>query len=270
MTADRRDLQQLGEFLRARRQQVDPAAKGLPVGRRRTPGLRREEVAILASISPSWYTYLEQGRDIRPSEAVLDSLADVLDLSQAERRYLHLLALGGAPHRDQPITDEAIDSIRQLLDALGPLPAYAGDQRGDVVGCNDACREWLVDFDAMPGELRNSLLWMVLDPRARERFVDWEREVRDLLGRVRAAMANDPQDPRIRQLIGFLQQAPDEVRGWWDLHEVSELTFRTRLLRHPVHGVREFRMMVLLVGGADQIGVLVHVPVGDGAGPAPR
>ncbi len=262
MTADRRELRELGDFLRARRQQVDPAAKGLPVGRRRTPGLRREEVAILASISPSWYTYLEQGRDIRPSEAVLDSLADVLDLSPAERRYLHLLALGGAPHRDQPVTPEAVDAVRLLLDALGPLPAYATDQRGDVLACNAACREWLVDFDALPAELRNSLLWPMLDPRAKERFVDWESELRDLLGRFRAAMANDPEDPRIQQLIGFLRQAPDEVRHWWDQHEVSDLTFRTRVLRHPVRGVQAFRMVILLIAGADQIGVAAHIPVG--------
>src|SRR5947209_20275373 len=124
MTADRRPLRELGQFLRARRLLVDPATKGLPVGKRRTPGLRREEVAILASISPSWYTFLEQGRDIRPSEPVLNALADVLELTAAERRYMHLLALGGAPHRDQPVTEEALAAIRLLVRPLDPHPAY--------------------------------------------------------------------------------------------------------------------------------------------------
>jgi transcriptional regulator with XRE-family HTH domain len=262
MSADHRPLRELGHFLRARRLEVDPASKGLPVGRRRTPGLRREEVAILASISPSWYTYLEQGRDIRPSEPVLNALADVLDLTQAERRYLHLLALGGAPHRDQPVTAAALESIRLLVRSLDPLPAYAGDRCGDVVASNEACGEWLVDFGALPVGERNAIIWVACDPAARERLPDWEDEARDVIGRFRATTAsNDPLDPRVRQVSNRLQ-ASEFGRVPWDEHTVSDLTFRRRRIRHPELGEQTFQMLVLLVAGADKIGVVVHIPVG--------
>lgn len=237
------------------------------MGRRRTPGLRREEVAILASISPSWYTYLEQGRDIRPSGAVLESLADVLSLAASERRYLELLALGGAPHRDQPLTGDAEAVLQLLVKAVDPLPAYAGDKRGDVLAWNNACLEWIFDFSSMPSEKRNSMLSIISDPQAQERFVDWEGEVRDMLGRFRAAMANDPGDLRIKQLVSYIQEAPAEVRHWWDRHEVSELTFRRRIIRHPRHGIKEFQMIVLLLGGADDTAIIVHVPVGTEVSP---
>ena len=262
MTSDQRPLRELGHFLRARRLEVDPAAKGLPIGRRRTPGLRREEVAILASISPSWYTYLEQGRDIRPSEPVLNALADVLDLSPAERRYMYLLALGGAPHRDQSVTEEALDAVWMTVRALDPLPAYAGDRRGDVVAWNSACSTWLVDFGALPEHERNGILWVVTNPQARERLPDWDDEVRDVIGRFRAATASaDPADARMQQISQRLRAA-GAAAPWWDGHVVSELTFRRRRVRHPRLGERTFQMVVLLVAGADDIGIIVHLPTG--------
>jgi len=261
MTGDAQPLRELGQFLRARRLEADPAAKGLPIGRRRTPGLRREEVAILASISPSWYTYLEQGRNIRPSEAVLNALADVLDLSPAERRYMYLLALGGAPHRDQTATDEALDAVWTTVRALDPLPAYAGDHRGDVVAWNEACADWLVDFGTLPEAERNAILWVASDPRARERLPDWEAEVRDVIGRFRGATASaDPDDARVRQISARLRAAGDGDEHRWSDHAVSDLTFRRRRIRHPELGERTFQMVVLLVAGADDIGVIVHIP----------
>ena len=263
MNTGSRPLRQLGDFLRARRLEIDPAAKGLPVGRRRTPGLRREEVAILASISPSWYTYLEQGRDIRPSEPVLNALADVLDLSAAERRYLYLLALGGAAHRDQPATDVALDAVWATVRALDPLPAYAGDHRGDVVAWNDACSDWLVDFGTLPEPERNAILWVVRDPRARERLPDWDFEARDVVGRLRGAMASaDPTDLRIQQVSRMVQTAETVGSGWSD-HVVREITFRRRRIRHPELGERTFQMVVFLLAGADELGVILHLPIED-------
>jgi transcriptional regulator with XRE-family HTH domain len=262
MTADSRPLRELGLFLRARRLLVNPASKGLPSGKRRVPGLRREEVAILASISPSWYTNLEQGRDIRPSESVLNAIADVLDLTAAEHRYVRLLALGGAPHRDELITSEARDAIVTLVEALGPLPAFAGDMRGDVLTWNAACCEWIFDFGTLAENARNSLLWFALHPAARERVVDWKDEVRVYFGRFRAAMANYPTDPRIQEVVAQLEDGPDDIRELWANREVSPLTLTRRTLRHPEFGVQEFQTYVLLVAGADTIGVVVHVPLG--------
>jgi transcriptional regulator with XRE-family HTH domain len=260
MTADGRPLRELGKFLRARRLLVDPAAKGLPVGKRRTPGLRREEVAILASMSPSWYTNLEQGRNIRPSASVLDALAEVLDLTSAERRYVNLLALGSGPHRDEPLTSDARDALTAFVESLDGLPAFAGDMRGDIVAWNQACSEWLVDFGTLPAESRNSLLWIALHPAARERVVDWEDEVRAYFGRFRGAMANIPDDPRFRAVADQIEHGPADVRALWERREVSELTFGVRRLRHPEFGVRSFLTLILLVAGADTVGVVVHVP----------
>jgi transcriptional regulator with XRE-family HTH domain len=261
MTADNRPLTELGLFLRARRLLVDPVTKGLPVGKRRFPGLRREEVAILASISPSWYTYLEQGRDIRPSESVLNSIAEVLNLTAAERRYVTLLALGGAPHRDQPITDPAREALAALVEALEPLPAFAGDLRGDIIAWNQACSEWLFDFGTLPKPERNSLLWFALHPASRERVVDWEEEVRTYFGRFRAATVANADDPRIKEIIDRIEHASSDVRELWESRAVSELTFTRRKLRHPELGIREFLTLILLVAGADTAGVVVHVPL---------
>lgn len=261
MTADKRPLAELGSFLRARRMLVDPKSKGLPIGNRRAPGLRREEVAILASISPSWYTYLEQGRDIRPSESVLNALADVLDLAPAERRYITLLALGGAPHRDQPVTDEALEAATELVRSVDPLPAYAATLRGDVFAWNEACAEWLVDFGALPMEERNIMLWSALHPLARVRLVDWELEIRDQFGRFRAATASQPDDPRIRAVVAKITGGPEQVRTLWDNVEISDMHFRLRRLRHPSLGTRDFRLLVLLIAGVEALGIAVHQPI---------
>ncbi|WP_063628257.1 helix-turn-helix domain-containing protein [Actinospica robiniae] len=260
MTAKKPQLEALGDFLRARRATVDPASKGMPVGeRRRTPGLRREEVALLANISPSWYANLEQGRNIEPSVAVLGSIAAALDLNDFEHRYLQLLALGRAPYRDQPPSGEALALVTALVERLEPDPAYAADPFGDVVVCNRACAQWLTDFTARPPDERNAILWTVYDPEARERFADWRGEVRDVLSRYRAGIATSPDDPRVAEFLARMSRAEPDVRELWDLHEVSDISSRVRRLNHPVHGVGDFQMMVLTIGGADRLGVVIHI-----------
>jgi len=267
MTAKKPQLAVLGDFLRARRAEVDPASKGLPGGgRRRTPGLRREEVALLANISPSWYANLEQGRDVEPSVAVLDSIAAALDLDSFERRYLHLLALGRAPHRDQPLSAQTLALVDVLLGQLNPNPAYAADTLGEVVACNEACREWLTDFTARPPGERNAILWVIHDPEARERFPDWPGEVRDVLSRYRGGIATRPRDPQVLRFQELMRGASGEVRELWDRHEVSDLVSRVRTLCHPSLGTRHFQLLVLMLGGADRIGVVAHIPVDDDPG----
>ena len=251
----------LGEFLRARRAELDPQRdKGLPpVPRGRAPGLRRADVARLANISESWYTRLEQGRVAEPSVAVLDALAAALDLDPFGRRYLHLLALGRAPHRDQPFTAESTAAVARLVADLEPHPAYAADGLGTVYACNDSCRGWLTDFTA-PGAERNVFDWMIHDPAARERFPDWSGEVRDVLARFRGATALGLDDPRVEAFLARMRERSPEAWRLWCRHEVRDISSRIRVLRHPELGIRRFRIHVLTVGGADRVAVVLHTP----------
>lgn len=251
----------LGDFLRARRARIRPEDKGLATGpRRRTQGLRREEVAQLACISPSWYTRLEQGRAVEPSSAVLKSIADALELDAVERRYVSLLALGRAAHRDQPLSVETIAGARELLASLDPHPAYAADAFGEVYGCNDAAREWLTDFTAPGARERNVFDWMIHDPEARERLPAWAAEVQDVLARYRGASPLWLGDPRAETFLDRMRRQSPEAWAMWRRHEVRDISSRIRLLRHPELGVRRFRLTVLLLGGADRIGVVLHTP----------
>jgi transcriptional regulator with XRE-family HTH domain len=251
----------LADFLRRRREAIDPVSRGFPAGRRRTPGLRREEVAVLAGLSPSWYTYLEQGRDIQVSEQVVNSLARVLELDPDERRYLQLLATGRTEHRSRLPDGETRQVLQDLVDAVDPVPAYAADKRADMIAWNRAATEWFADFGA-PGQPRpNMLIWMLTHPAARQRFADWEAEARDLLGRFRATSAVHPDDPRIRELTAEIDALGPPVRDWWQAHEVRGQTARIRRLRHPVLGERDMRIVASHLAGADDVGIVMHVPV---------
>lgn len=251
----------LADFLRHRRSEVDPTSVGFPVGNRRTPGLRREEVALLAGMSPSWYTYLEQARPIRVSSQVVDSIARVLGLSAEEHRYLELLATGKAGHRVIAAAPDVRHAVRELVEAVDDLPLYAADRRGDLLAWNRAATEWFADFSALPEGRRNMLRWMLGDPAARERFVDWEGEARDLLGRFRAACVHIAADPRTVELIDDLLSIGPWVRHWWEEQEARPMSPRVRRLRHPVHGVRALRIVVSYVAGAEDVGLVFHVPL---------
>jgi len=253
----------LADFLRRRRESIDPESRGLPVGRRRTPGLRREEVAALAGLSPSWYAYLEQGRDIQVSAQVADSLARVLGLDEEERRYLHLLAIGRTGHREQLPGERTRLVLQDLVDAVDPVPAYAADKRGDMFVWNSAACTWFTDFDALPPGRCNMLLWILSDPVARERFVDWEDEARDLIARFRATSAVGSDDPRIAELVGQILALGPPVRRWWESHEVRGQTAHIRRLRHPQLGVHDMHIVVSYLAGAEDLGIVMHVPVSD-------
>src|SRR5580658_9940152 len=163
----------LGTYLKDRRVKLDPEAFGFSAGRRRTPGLRREEVAQRANISPTWYTWLEQGRGGAPSGDVLDRIARALMLTEVEREHLFLLGLGRPPEvrykRDEGVTPR----LRRVLDALDPSPALIRTATWDVVAWNRAATAMLGDYASLPPEQRNVLRLMFLDPRARDAQYDW-------------------------------------------------------------------------------------------------
>lgn len=240
---------ELAKFLRSRRQRITPADVGLPTGpRRRTDGLRREEVAVMAGLSPTWYTYMEQGRDIHPSGAVLDSIARLLQLSDHERQYMYLLAHGQAPQSgpDPPERDTAHDLVRQLVDATDTWdhPVYAFDPVGTILAWNSACAVWYTNFAGLPDGYRNIIWWMFTSTQARERFVDWEHDARDMVARYRTYHATHPVNAE-RRMISELEQRSPEFRRWWHDHEVHGQHGPTRVLRHPDRGPVRLHLAVL-------------------------
>jgi transcriptional regulator with XRE-family HTH domain len=239
---------ELGELLRSRRERLEPADVGLPTGqRRRTPGLRREEVALLAAISPTYYAFLEQGRDIRPSRQVLDALADALRLGPTERAHMHELVHGSPPPVGGTAAETLDPAVAALVDRLEPYPTYVTGRRWDVLAANRAaCLLW-TDWHALEPQTRNMLWWTFTDVAARTIVVDWEREASGLLARFRAAAARHPDDPAFENLIQRLRAASPEVRAWWPRHEVAPLSSGTKRLRHPELGELQFEFVTLQV-----------------------
>jgi transcriptional regulator with XRE-family HTH domain len=238
----------LAELLRTRRDRLTPADVGLPAGsRRRTAGLRREEVAQLAGVSATYYTFLEQGRDVRPSRQVVAALASALRLSPAERA--HLFQLAGIPlAADDGFQAETADPVvSTLVSRLDPFPAYVKGGRWDVLAANRAARVLFTDWPALPPGDRNKVWWMFTEPAARKVYVEWEKEASELLGRFRAAAARRPDDPAFTTLIERLHQASPEVREWWPRYEVRPVGSGTKRLHHPALGDVAFQHIVLQV-----------------------
>jgi transcriptional regulator with XRE-family HTH domain len=237
----------LGQLLRSRRERLVPADVGLPGGpRRRTAGLRREEVALLANLSATYYTFLEQGRPVRPSEQVLDALASALRMSAAERRYLHVLAYGPGGTAQPP--PERIDpEVADLVQRLEPDPTIVKGRRWDVLASNPAARELFTDWEALPADERNLVRWMFTADRARVVYLEWESEARAMLGRFRLAAARHPDDPDFRALIADLRRDSEHVRDWWPRHDVTGLGSGSKKLRHPRLGPVDYSHVVLQV-----------------------
>jgi len=277
MVAATGDPAALGQLLRSRRERLVPADVGLPAGvsagRRRTAGLRREEVAMLANVSVTYYTFLEQGRPVRPSEQVLDALAAALRMSAAERRYLHVLAYGPGDAGDQAPGPRAGSAPPELLDPavaglvqrLEPFPTLVKGRRWDVLAANPAARElfgdWSAGTAAPPGE-RNLVRWMFTADQAREVYLEWEPEARAMLGRFRLSAARYPDDPDISSLIAELQRDSEHVRDWWPRHDVTAIGGSgSKKLRHPRLGPVEYSHAVLQVADHPDQTLVTYSPV---------
>lgn len=257
---------ELGHFLRSRRARLLPEDVGLPPGgRRRSRGLRREEVAVLANLSPTWYTYLEQGRRIRPSAEVLDALADALRLNATERRYLHALGSPPSPQVQLQLAPppDAVSTVRQLmaLTAAVPYPAYAIDGRGALLGWNPHTTEWYDDFDAYPERERNIARWMFTAPAARSRIVHWERDAQNLAARIRFFIGTSRLDPEAVELVTDMRAGCAEFDRWWDSHDVVEQEARHRTFRHPDLGECTLQLTVLRLAVCPAVTVVFHMPV---------
>ncbi|MFF7247305.1 helix-turn-helix transcriptional regulator [Embleya sp. NPDC008237] len=247
--APHRPARALADFLRSRRARLQPVDVGLPPGtRRRTRGLRREEVAGLASISTTYYTFLEQGRDVRPSRQVLDSLGAALRLEPAE--HAHLIHLATCEPTAAPVGAAAevlAPGVAALVDRLDPDPTYVTGRRFDVLAANHAARALWTDWSLLPPEERNIVWWTLVAPEARTRLVDWEVEAVGALARFRAAADHHPGDPAFADLIRRLRAAGPEADAWWPRHDVSALSSGRKRLRHPLLGRLDLTHVVLQV-----------------------
>ena len=243
-----RSRSELADLLRSRRDRLTPADVGLPAGtRRRTAGLRREEVAQLAGVSTTYYTFLEQGRDVRPSRQVVTALASALRLSSAERAHLFQMAGITVVAEDQAQAETVAPVVSALVGRLDPFPAYLKGRRWDVLAANRAARALLTDWSARESGDRNLVWWMFTDPGARKVYVHWEEEASGMLGRFRAAAGRRPDDPDFTDLIERLHQASPEVRDWWPRYEVRPVGSGTKRLHHPALGDVAFQHTVLQV-----------------------
>jgi transcriptional regulator with XRE-family HTH domain len=227
---------ELGEFLRSRRRQVDPRTAGLPlVGTRRTPGLRREEVALLSGVSHTWYTWLEQGRDIRPSRSVVDALARTLRLSVAEHEYVLRLTGHGTPP-PSALPDRLPAHLQRLLDALDPSPAYAITASWSIVGWNRAYEAFYPGVAAAAPVDRN-LLWLVFtDPAVRALLGDWESDSRRFLTQFRAEAGDRLGDPEVVALVARLEAASGHFRAGWASRDVDRFSSAERRFEHASVG----------------------------------
>jgi transcriptional regulator with XRE-family HTH domain len=221
---------ELGAFLRSRREAITPSQVGLPAhGRRRTPGLRREEVAQLAGVGVTWYTWLEQGRDISVSGQVLEAIARTLMLDPSEREHLFTLA-GGGEHARQRECQSLTPSIQVILDGLDPFPAAVHNARFQILAFNRAYNGLISDLSAMPFEDRNSVWLCFTNPLWRAAIVDWEDAAGRMVAQLRGAMAEHVAEPAWKELVGRLTTASPEFAEMWRRHEVQGVENRTKHL----------------------------------------
>ena len=251
----------LGTYLRDRRGKLDPAALGFPSERRRTSGLRREEVAQRANISPTWYTWLEQGRGGAPSPDVLDRIARALMLTDIEREHLFLLGLGRPPEVRYRKNDDVTPRLQRVLDKLDPSPALIRTATWDVIGWNRAATVMLGDYGALPPHQRNVLRTIFLDPRARALQYDWESVARHVVGAFRAEAARAGAAAAVEPLVDELCRISPEFRTMWRDNDVRGAHGEAiKHIRHPTLGPLAFEYSVFAVDGRTDLSMVVYNP----------
>ncbi|HEY2601186.1 MAG TPA: helix-turn-helix transcriptional regulator [Thermoleophilaceae bacterium] len=261
---------ELADFLNARRAALQPADVGLPGGgRRRTPGLRREEVASLAGVGTTWYTWLEQGRDVRASLDVLEALARALKLRPAERAHLVTLGRGEQAPPPPPEREHVSATVRRLVENLDPSPAYLLGRRWDYLVWNRAVEVVFGDLCALPPGRRNHLWLMFMDPGRRELLgPEWEKAARRQVARFRADYANHVGDPQFDKLVDSLLEGSSEFRDWWSRHEVASSGEGRKEILHPMAGKLVFEHAMFRHGENPEHRLLLYSPLPDEDTPA--
>jgi len=251
---------ELAGFLRSRRERITPDQVGLPPGgRRRTPGLRREEVAQLAGVGVTWYTWLEQGRDIRASEQVLDAVASTLRLDPNERS--HLFTLAGLPESAAEKECRAVPGpVHLMLRQLEPFPACVQNARTDILAFNRSYDLLVGGLSGKPFDERNSLVRLFLHPDSRDRIVDWTEASARLVAQFRAAMAEHVAEPSWKCLVKRLRQESPEFARLWSQHDVSSPENLTKRYLHPEVGLLRMDYTHFWLGRRSETRLVSYTP----------
>ena len=254
------DANQLGAYLRNRRTRLDPETFGFPAGRRRTPGLRREEVAQRAQISPTWYAWLEQGRGGAPSADVLDRIAAGLMLTEAEREHLFMLGLGRPPEFRYKPALGVTARLQRVLDALEVSPAIVKTAVWDVVAWNRAAAALLTDYSKLPREQRNILRLMFGNAQIRAAQEDWQSVARFIVGAFRADIARAGAGKEVTRLIEELTRTSPDFETLWRDSDVVAHGEGTKRIHHPEAGLLELEFSAFAVDGRPELGMVVYNP----------
>ncbi|WP_215548530.1 helix-turn-helix transcriptional regulator [Amycolatopsis sp. CA-230715] len=254
---------ELAAFLRSRRERITPDQVGLPpAGRRRTPGLRREEVAQLAGVGVTWYTWLEQGRDINASEQVLEAICRTLRLDPYEKVHLFTLAGATAPavKKECSVVTPAVEA---MLRQLEPFPAVVKNARCDILAYNRTYNWLMGDIDALPFEERNTLLQCVTNPEWRRRLPDWETNLPRAVAGFRAAMAGHVAEPAWKNLVKRLRAESEHFEQLWNQHDVTSARVMTKRFLDPEVGLMKFDFAYLNFGKGSEITMATYTPADD-------
>ena len=252
---------EFGDFLRSRRERLTPTEVGLSNGfRRRTPGLRREEIALLAGVGTTWYTWLEQGRDVRPSVEVLSALADALRMDPAERQHLFILADRHSPDLRANEPESVPEPLIRMLDSMKDQPAFVLGRRWDVLAWNNAAAAVFGDFRRLAGDARNLMHLMFTNDAHRALLVDWEDLAPLSLAMFRADSARYAGDPDFERLIARLMNESPEFRAWWPRHDVIHQPSTIKRIRHPTAGQLVFEILSLDVSDRPGMRFVVWTP----------
>jgi len=255
--------QELAEFLQALRQRSEPAAFGFPAGsRRRTAGLRREEVAQLAGISATWYTWIEQGREVNVSAEALDRLAQALKLSRSERSYLFDMADRRDPRSSATEEDSAPEVLVGMLASIA-IPAYIMGRTWDLLAWNPPAAElfagWL-DQQAADAPAPNLLRYVFQHPDARQFVVNWEVRARRLVAEFRADCRGRLEEPGLQRLVADLSQASPDFDQFWKQHDVLERQGGQRAFNHPQRGLINYQQVTLRPVEQEQLKLVLLAP----------
>jgi transcriptional regulator with XRE-family HTH domain len=261
---DEQRRQDLADFLRTRRMRLSPEQVGLiSGGRRRTPGLRREEVAQLANVGVSWYTLLEQGRAIHPSSEVLHSIADALQLTPAERQHLFLLA-DLQPRVDTHASDEQVSpALRRVLDSLSPVPAYIVGHRWNYLAWNATAERIFLLSKSVPPYEYNAVWRVFTDPMRLHIYKnpEWEQVAQKVLEEFRADSARYADEEWCQRLIADLQRVSPEFRAWWSRHDVRGRSDALKEIEHPLVGRLIFEHTTLQVPTQPELKIMIYTPL---------
>jgi transcriptional regulator with XRE-family HTH domain len=250
----------LGAYLKDRRAKLDPATFGFPLKRRRTPGLRREEVAQRAHVSATWYTWLEQGRGGAPSAEVLDRIARALMLTDAEREHLFLIGLGRPPEVRYHGVEGVTPRLQRVLDSLELSPAVVRTSTWDVVAWNRAASVVLKDYGSVPREQRNILRLMFCDPQVRAAQPDWESVAKFVVAAFRADAARAGASRTVQSLVDELSRSSPAFAAMWRDNDVRNYGEGTKSIRHPRAGLLGLEYSAFFVDGRPDLSMVIYTP----------